>query len=162
MSHRPSNLIAQVEAQILLTTVAGRSSMVWRRIETWSSKRFCLSLCRRRHRRRCHRESLRVAARRSVRAVHEAGRLNRGHDDSHQLRLRIAPTPRDGKAGIYSRSSSRDAQLPAGLCADRFGGATTAVTGCIKNLTFRVDYANDGMSKSLEASTTKRWRRARI
>ena len=27
-----------------------------------------------------------------------------------------------------------DAQLPAGLCADRFGGATTAVIGCTKNL----------------------------
>jgi hypothetical protein len=29
------------------------------------------------------------------------------------------------------------AQLPAGLCADRFGGATTAVTGCTKNLSRR-------------------------
>src|SRR6188472_3944084 len=36
--------------------------------------------------------------------------------------------------GIYGGSSCRDAALPAGWCADRFGGAMTAVAGCTKNL----------------------------
>ena len=40
------------------------------------------------------------------------------------------------RPGIYARSSFRDAQLPADLCADRFGGATTAVTGYTKNSSF--------------------------
>ena len=39
--------------------------------------------------------------------------------------------------GIYARSSSRDAQLPAVLCAGRFGDATTAVIGCTKSLSLR-------------------------
>jgi hypothetical protein len=46
MSHRPLNFSLQVEAQTLLTTVAGRSSMVFggKGLKTWSSNQFCLSL----------------------------------------------------------------------------------------------------------------------
>jgi hypothetical protein len=40
--------------------------------------------------------------------------------------------PQRQASGIYIRSSFRDEQLPAGLRADRFGGATTAGTGCTK------------------------------
>jgi len=36
-----------------------------------------------------------------------------------------------------------DAQLPVGLCAGRFGGATTAVVGCTKNLARNCCLASD-------------------
>jgi hypothetical protein len=45
-----------------------------------------------------------------------------------------ANAPQRRGPGIYIRSSFPDAQLPAGLCADRFGGAMTAVAGCTKKL----------------------------
>jgi hypothetical protein len=51
--------------------------------------------------------------------------------------LDCANCPQRQRPGIYARSSSRDAQLPAGLCADWFGGATTAVTGYTKNSSLR-------------------------
>ena len=46
MSHRPSIISLQAKTQILLTTVAGRSSMdlMAEGLKTWSSKRFYLSL----------------------------------------------------------------------------------------------------------------------
>jgi hypothetical protein len=50
---------------------------------------------------------------------------------------------RPATGGIYPRSSSRGAQLPADLCADRFGGAMTAVIGCTKNLPSRGGIAID-------------------
>ena len=40
-------------------------------------------------------------------------------------------------SGTNGRSSSRDAQLPVGLCVDRSGGVTTAVTGYTKNSSLR-------------------------
>jgi len=50
----------------------------------------------------------------------------------------IAPTPRnDNGLAFMHGHQSRDAQLPAGLCADRFGGATTAVAGYTKNSSLR-------------------------
>ena len=47
--------------------------------------------------------------------------------------LELSQRPAARGPGIYGRSSSRDAQLPAGLYADGFGGAMMAVTGCTKN-----------------------------
>ena len=46
MSQRPLIISLQVKTQILLTTVAGRSSMdlMAEGLKTWSSKRFYLSL----------------------------------------------------------------------------------------------------------------------
>jgi hypothetical protein len=43
--------------------------------------------------------------------------------------LGLRQLPATTRLGIYARSSSRDAQSPAGLCADKYGGATTDVTG---------------------------------
>src|SRR5216684_4948262 len=40
---------------------------------------------------------------------------------------------------MYGRSSSPDVRSLADLCADRFGGATTAVIGCTKNLSRNVE-----------------------
>jgi hypothetical protein len=61
MSHRPTKVSLHVEARILLTTVAGRSSMDRMRkvLNTWSSKRASVYRVRR-HRRGRGRESLRV------------------------------------------------------------------------------------------------------
>ena len=47
--------------------------------------------------------------------------------------LGLSQRPAARGPGIYGRSSSRDAQLPAALYADGFGGAMMAVTGCTKN-----------------------------
>jgi hypothetical protein len=57
--------------RISLTTVAGQSPMDLsaEALNAWSSKRFHLPL--RRHRRVCHRESLRVAPRRLIGFVRE-------------------------------------------------------------------------------------------
>ena len=54
---------------------------------------------------------------------------------SFTLGLRQHPTTTT--AWHLCTSSSRDAQLPAVLCAGRFGDATTAVTGCTKGLSLR-------------------------
>ena len=57
--------------------------------------------------------------------------------------LGLQQLPQRQQPGIYARSSSRDAQLPAGLCAGGFGGAMMAVTGYTKNSSLRVGVAND-------------------
>ena len=51
--------------------------------------------------------------------------------------LRLRQRPATTTAWHLCAVIIRDAQLPAGLCADRFGGATTAVTGYTKNSSFR-------------------------
>jgi hypothetical protein len=55
--------------------------------------------------------------------------------------LGLSQLPAEKRLGICARSLFRDAQLPASLCADRFGGATTAVTGYTKNLSRREQLA---------------------
>jgi hypothetical protein len=60
-----------------------------------------------------------------------------GNRRSVSLKLRRQPetgTRQGQRLGICGRSLYRDAQLPVGLCADRFGGVTTVVVGCTKNL----------------------------
>ena len=75
MSHRPQIISLQVETKILLTTVAGRSSMdPVGKDRKHAHRNDSIYHCRRRGR-RCHRESLREEAGRSIRPVHEAGRL---------------------------------------------------------------------------------------
>jgi len=71
-----------------------------------------------------HRESLRVASGTFLYGRYlKAGRFEptRGNDDSHPPHPRIDPTTRNDKSLAFcGRSSSLDAQLPVGLCADRF------------------------------------------
>ena len=71
--------------------------------------------------------------------------------------LDCANSPQRQRRGIYARSSFRDAQLPAGLCADRFGGATTAVTGYTKN-SFR-GVANSVIKRSTSTKMVAAWKR---
>src|ERR1019366_4186992 len=73
MSQSPLIISLQVKTQILLTTVAGRSSMD-RMAETDGHRNGSVYRLRR-HRRGCDCESLRVAPRRSVRPVHESASI---------------------------------------------------------------------------------------
>src|SRR5258708_7554770 len=127
MSHRPLIISLQVKTKILLTTVAGRSFMDDLTAEGLKHAHRNGFIYRfRRHRRGCHRQSLREEPGCSIRPVHESGSIEtRGHDDSHQLHPWIEPTPRNDKglAFTYGRHSEthnyRSACARAGLAAPR-------------------------------------------
>src|SRR5712672_4749214 len=91
---------------------------------------------------------------RSVRPVHEADRLNRGHDDSHQLHPWIASTPRNdnGVAFMHGHHPETHDYRPA--CA-RTGLATPRWPSLAVQQVYRlgVGVANDrrrAMTKTVE------------
>jgi hypothetical protein len=133
-------IIAQVKTQTSLTTVAARFAMI--RVSRGSRTEFLASVL-----------FLAVAAGATiVKAMRGAEMPAVGNACSGQLepsgsawhRSDLQPSTSasldwsgalpNQPPGIYGGSSCRDAALPAGWCADRFGGATTAVAGCTRNL----------------------------
>jgi hypothetical protein len=71
--------------------------------------------------------------------------------------LGLRQLPQRQRPGFYARSSFRDAQLPAGLCAVRFGGAITAVTGYTKNSIRGVANNWRGIWRGLPAPLPMNW-----